>query len=250
MQLVPAIIAHARTRPRRNAFRYGACYFAIPLSQWRRGRSAALLSIDANNVFSLRSADYGDGRTPPSQWIRDILSSRDFQDADGEVVLLTLPRLFGYAFNPVSFWFCLDRQGRLRAVLAEVNNTFGERHCYMCFHDDHRAIEADAWLEMRKVFHVSPFLETKGCYRFRFAFEPDRIGVVVNLYDDEEIILATSMSGPRQALTTASLLRALLVYPLQTLKVVALIHYQAVKLYLTGVEHHAKPAPPEISISH
>ena len=97
---------------------------------------------------------------------------------------MTMPRLFGYVFNPVSFWFCRDRDGRLRAVLCEVNNTFGEHHCYLVHHDDRRPIEADAWLDGRKAFHVSPFLPVEGSYRFRFRLDAERAHVDVNYHDD------------------------------------------------------------------
>jgi DUF1365 family protein len=171
-------------------------------------------------------------------------------EADGEVILLTLPRVFFYAFNPVSFWFCLDRNAQPRAVLAEVNNTFAERHGYLCFHADHRPIQSGDCLEVQKIFHVSPFMETKGSYRFRFGYCEKRIRVAIDLYDDEGLILATSITGKTTEMTIAGLLRVLLSYPLQTLKVVVLIHYQAVKLVLKGVKHYPKPPPPLTSISH
>lgn len=249
MQLVPATIAHARIRPRRNAFRYRVCYFAIPLSQWARGRVGAFLSIDRFNLYSLRSSDYGDRRTPPAKWIKTVLSKQGVAEADGEVILLTLPRMMGYAFNPVSFWFCLDAEGQLRAVLAEVNNTFGERHCYLCVHPDRRAICAEEWLDVRKIFHVSPFMETKGFYRFRFAVDDQRIAVAIHLFDDSGLLLTTSIEGRRLASTTAAQMRSLLSYPLQTLKVVALIHYQAAKLLWKRVGHYRKPAPPDAFVS-
>lgn len=249
MQIVPAVIAHARPRPQRNAFRYRICYFAVPLSRWTRGRVGTLLSIDRFNLYSLRSADYGDRRMPPAKWIKAVLSEHNIVEADGEVLLLTLPRLMGYAFNPLSFWFCLDAAGQLRAVLAEVNNTFGERHCYLCVHPDHRVIRAEEWLDVRKIFHVSPFMEAKGFYRFRFDLNDDRIAVAINLFDDSGLLLTTSIDGRRYALTTAAQIRSLFAYPLQTVMVVVRIHYQAAKLFWKRVGHYRKPAPPQELVS-
>ena len=249
MQRVPTLVAHARTRPRRNAFHYKLCYFAIPVSEWTGGTRGGFFSIDRFNLFSIRSKDYGDGATPPGKWIAGILGEQGFSEADGEIVLLTLPRLLGYAFNPVSFWFCFDRDKQLRAVLAEVNNTFGERHCYLCFHETHEPITKTARLVLRKMFHVSPFMEVKGSYRFRFDYDADRIGVQIDLLDEEGVILATSMSGRPQAITALGLLKTAFGYPLQTVKVVALIHYQAVKLFLKGVRNYRKPEPPEALVS-
>ena len=249
MQRVPTLVAHARTRPRRNAFRYKLCYFAIPLSEWREGTRGTFFSIDRFNLFSLRSKDYGDGATQPGKWIADVLGGQGLSEADGEIVLLTLPRLLGYAFNPVSFWFCFDRNKQLRAVLAEVNNTFGERHCYLCFHETHEPITKTARLIVRKIFHVSPFMDVKGSYRFRFDYDAARIGVQIDLLDEEGVILATSMSGRPHDITALGLLKTALGYPLQTIKVVALIHYQAIKLFLKGVKNYRKPEPPEAFVS-
>ena len=249
MQRVPTLVAHARTRPRRNAFRYRLCYFAIPVSEWIAGTRAGFLSIDRFNLFSIRSEDYGDGRMAPGKWIAGLLAAQGLSEANGEVVLLTLPRLLGYAFNPVSFWFCFDREKRLRAVLAEVNNTFGERHCYLCFHETHEPITKKARLVLRKIFHVSPFMEVKGSYRFRFDYDVERIGVQIDLLDEEGVILATSMSGHPKDVTVLGLLKTALGYPLQTIKVVLLIHYQAVKLFLKGVRNYRKPEPPEAFVS-
>jgi len=249
MQRVRTLVAHARTRPRRNAFHYKLCYFAIPVREWEPGSRKVFFSIDRPNLFSLRSSDYGDGTTPLADWIGGILAAAQLTEADGDIVLVTLPRFLGYAFNPVSFWFCLDREKRLRAVLAEVNNTFGERHCYLCFHETHEPIVKSARLVVRKIFHVSPFMEVKGSYRFRFEYEPDRIAVRIDLLDEDGVILSTSMSGSPQPVTAAGLTKTALAYPLQTLKVVALIHYQALKLFLKGVRNYRKPAPPEMFVS-
>ena len=249
MQLVPTLVAHARTRPKKNAFRYGLCYFAIPLGEWTAGTRNALFSVDRANLFSVRSRDYGDGKTPPAQWIRKILADENFPEADGEIVLLTLPRLLGFAFNPVSFWFCFDCGNSLRVVLAEVRNTFGERHCYLCFREDRAPITKDTRVTAKKMFHVSPFMEVKGSYRFRFQFDAARIAVSIDLLDEEGVILATSMIGSPKAPSAAALVGAALSYPLQTFKVVWLIHYQALRLFLKGVKNYRKPAPPELLIS-
>ncbi|MDE2163831.1 MAG: DUF1365 domain-containing protein [Alphaproteobacteria bacterium] len=250
MQIVPMKVTHARTRPRRNAFRYPVCYLALSMRELTEHKGSALFSIDRGNLFSIYTGDYGDGRTPPAQWIRDILGSFQLCEADGDVTLLTLPRIMGYAFNPVSFWFCFDRDRRLRAVLAEVNNTFGERHCYLCFHDDRRAITRDDELSVKKVFHVSPFMEVKGTYRFRFDYEADKIAVRIELYDEDGLILSTSMGGRPQASSGQRLLKVFFSYPLQMVKVVALIHYQAIVLYLKGVRHYRKPDPPTVPVTH
>lgn len=249
MQIVPMRIFHARVRPKKNAFAYNLCYVMISGDAFCKGRKSTLFSVDRANVFSLRSKDYGDGRTEPTRWIRDTLRRFQIYAADGRIVLLTLPRIFGYAFNPVSFWFCHDRDHGLRAVVAEVNNTFGERHFYLCCHPDQRAIGCRDRLKVRKVFHVSPFLDVSGEYDFGFDCKAPGISVNINLVDENGIALATSMSGAPQPLSSLRLLASLALFPLQMVKVIGLIHWQALKLYLKGVPHHPKPAPPAATVS-
>lgn len=242
-------IFHARHRPRRNAFRYRALYLAIPIDALRESRPSSLFSIDRPNLFGLRTADYGSPSSPPATWISGVLKNRDMHEADGNTILVTMPRVFGYVFNPVSFWLCFDTQGGLRAVLAEVSNTFGERHCYLCFHDDHRVIEPQDSLHTRKAFHVSPFIAVRGEYRFRFSYAAKRIAIAIDLFDDEGLLLSTTIGGPSQPLSSWRLLRALLVNPLLPIKVIALIHYQALKLYLRKFDRFRKPLPPTLPIS-
>ena len=249
MQLVPMRIFHARARPKKNAFAYNLCYAMISDDEFCGGKKSALFSVDRANVFSLRSKDYGDRSTEPAAWIRDTLRRFQIHAADGRITLLTLPRIFGYAFNPVSFWFCHDRDNGLRAVVAEVNNTFGEKHFYLCCHPDQRAIECRDRLRVRKIFYVSPFLDIAGEYDFGFDCKAPGISVNINLIDESGIALATSMSGAPRPLSDLRLLTILTRFPLQMVKVIGLIHWQALKLYLKGVQRHVKPAPPAVPVS-
>jgi DUF1365 family protein len=155
----------------------------------------------------------------------------------------------GHVFNPVSFWFCLDKAGALRVVLSEVSNTFGERHCYLSFHEDRRAIVQDDWLRAEKIFHVSPFLDVTGHYLFRFAYREDKIGVWINYHDAEGLMLSTAVVGKRRPLTAANLAWCFIRYPLVTLKVVGLIHFQAVRLWLKRMRYRPKPVPPMTEVS-
>ncbi len=249
IRLLDAEVFHARSRPRANAFHYGVFYLLAPIEALSPPRRIGLFSIDRANLFGIRTRDYGDGKTPLAAWIRRVLEEWRLPEADGDVVLMTLPRILGYAFNPVSFWLCNDRAGRLRAVLAEVGNTFGERHSYLCFHDDHRAIDADDEIAARKVFHVSPFMAMEGEYRFRFAVTAERLAIGIDLLKGGETMLRTSVAGTHRQLTSAGLLAAVLRNPLYPLKVIGLIHYQAVKLFLKGLRHFRKPEPPPAAIT-
>lgn len=243
-----ATVMHARHRPAKNAFRYRVYYLCVALSQWSTLNRLPLLTLERFNIFSLRARDYGRSEHPEA-WMRGLLNHYKVMAADGEIVLLTMPRILGCAFNPVSFWFCLDKGGALRAMLADVTNTFGERHAYLLFHEDQRPITQDDWLSSQKAMHVSPFLEVAGHYEFCIAYSAHAIGVRINYHDADGLLLATSVTGKRHALTTKSLLGCFFRYPLVTVRVIALIHYQALRLFLKGVRYHCKPPHLSTEIS-
>lgn len=256
----PAIIhgeiRHCRHRPVENAFAYRAFCLRLPLSQI--GRLEALgLALNRRAMISLHERDHGqrDG-SPLAGWIRTLLGRAGI-DAGGEIVLYTFPRMLGYVFNPVSFWVCHDRAGAARAVLCEVSNTFGERHNYLVAHPDGRVLASGDTLSARKVFHVSPFCEVRGSYRFRFHFGPDRWLARIEYFDDAgdpggsdgAPLLTTAVSGRAEALTPASLARLPWRYRWYTLGVITRIHWQALRLWIKRVPFHSKPAPPAEEIT-
>lgn len=238
-------VMHARLRPRRNAFRYRVFFMRLPLSQLDRIRNR-LFSINCWNLFSFHYADHGarDG-SPPQTWIRRLLAREGVEAADGEVVLQMFPRVLGYVFNPVSFWFCHDRDGGLRAIVCEVNNTFGEHHNYLLTRADGAVVKPDDILEARKVFHVSPFCEVNGKYAFRFRSQGSACNVSIDYDDQAGRLLLTSIWGNPSALSAAALLKAFFLYPCMTLGVMARIHWQAFKLWIGGVPYVSKPLPPQ-----
>lgn len=247
--LVEGAVMHRRERPARNAFTYPAFCLRIPLSAI--GRLPALgIAHNRPGIVSFHDRDHGarDG-SPLLPWIRSLLAAERV-DADGEIELYAFPRMLGYAFKPVSFWVCRDREGGVRAVLAEVNNTFGERHNYLVAHADGRAIAAGETLRARKVFHVSPFCEVRGHYAFRFHFDGGRWLARVDYHDgrpgDDGPLLATSVSGRVRPLTRAAVRALLPRYRWFTLGVIARIHWQAAKLWAKRVPFFPKPAPPAL----
>ena len=126
------VVRHSRLRPAQNHFSYGVFTLLLPLRTL--GETAfpgSLCSRNRFNLISFHDRDHGDGKTPLLAWIDGLLRAEDIHDADGEIWLQTFPRVLGYVFNPVSFWFCHRANGELRAIVCEVNNTFGERHCYL-----------------------------------------------------------------------------------------------------------------------
>lgn len=237
-------VMHARLRPRRNVFSYRVFFLRFCLSSID-ALARPLFSVDRFNLFSFHRRDHGprDG-SDLEAWIRRLLAAEGIDSVDGEIWLQAFPRVLGYVFNPVSFWLCHDREERLRAVLCEVNNTFGEHHNYLLAHPDERPIEPGDVLAARKVFHVSPFCEVAGGYRFQFDLEPGATRVRIDYDDAAGKLLVTSVSGRARPLTSARLARAFALYPWMTAAVIARIHWQALRLWLKGVRFVSKPTPP------
>jgi len=237
-------VRHTRLKPVRNQFAYGTYFLMLPMRSLQREGPGAL----ARNRFAALSffdKDHGDGRSLAQGgalgWLDALLASEGITGADGEVWLHTYPRVLGFTFKPVSFWYCHRADGSLRAVVVEVNNTFGERHCYLL-----DAPRFGQELRATKVFHVSPFCPVEGGYRFRFMVTPDLSRTVARIDFDDATgpLIQTSVSGRLEALTPASMRHALWHYPAMTLGVVARIHWQAIKLFIKKAPFFGKPTPP------
>ncbi|MGV3571566.1 MAG: DUF1365 domain-containing protein [Ramlibacter sp.] len=233
-------VRHTRLRPRPNAFAYPTFFLLLPMRSWRPEQSP--LARNRRAAIAFWDRDHGDGRADALAWLDETLRAEGITDADGEAWLHCYPRVLGHTFKPVSFWYCHRADGTLRAVLVEVNNTFGERHCYL--------LDAPAWgVEQcaRKVFHVSPFCQVEGSYRFRFLLSPERARTVARIdYDDADgPLLQTSVSGELQPATAAVLRAALWRHPLLTLGIVARIHWQALRLWRRRLPFFARPAAPQ-----
>jgi DUF1365 family protein len=227
---------HRRLRPKLHNFRYRSFYLRMPLRALAaEPPRARLFGFNRAGLLSFHERDHGDGAGPLLPWIEGLLRRHGIDDADGEIWLQAMPRVLGFVFNPVSFWFCQRADGSVRAILCEVRNTFGERHCYLL----------DGTMAARKVFHVSPFFKVEGGYDFRFT--PG--AVEIDYRDDAGVVLHTRLSGKPQPLTDAAVLHALFSYPLMTFAVVFHIHWQALKLWLRGVPFHTKPLPPDQEVS-
>jgi DUF1365 family protein len=252
--LAPAVgfghVAHNRHLPRRHHFIYPLAFVRIPIDRWGQ-LAVPLLRFDRRGIFSLRREDHGPRNGADlGAWVRAVLDDHGLaRVCDGPVVLQTMPRMFGYVFNPVSFWFCHDRHGALRAVLAEVNNTFGERHSYLVAHGDGAPIGNGDTLVARKCFHVSPFFPVDGEYRFRFVLEDGRTRVHVGLWSDGERQLSTVIDGQLDALDGAAMRRWLWRFPLMTVGVMARIHVQAFHLWRKRIRFFRKPLPPVEEVS-
>jgi DUF1365 family protein len=243
-QLAWGTVRHTRLRPVAHSFAYPTAFLLLPMRVLARAGDTAL-ARNRRALFGFRDADHGAGGDDALAWLEDLLARQGVEGADGEIWLQTYPRVGGFVFKPVSFWYCHRADGSLRAVVAEVNNTFGERHCYVL---DDPGLDWGATVRARKVFHVSPFCEIKGSYRFRFARTAERIVARVELDDEHGPLLVTSVSGSLAPLTAGRVRATLLRMPLLTLGIVARIQWQALRLWLKRVTWH--PRPPRAPALH
>jgi uncharacterized protein len=252
MNTAPSIgfgpIRHARLAPARNTFAYAGLFVRLPMHTPFTS-TTRLFARNQAAPLSFWDHDHGDGRLDASQWLRELLAQQGVHDAHGPLWLHTFPRIWGYAFKPVSFWFAYRNDGALRAIVAEVNNTFGERHCYLLQADAGRPIHNGVLLHAHKVFHVSPFCEVRGRYEFRFFVRQDRSLARIDYVDGTQCVLQTSIAGHHQLLNTSAALKALTRTPLFTLGVIAKIHWQALKLWAKRVPFISKPTPPSSLVS-
>jgi DUF1365 family protein len=249
-------VRHARLRPRANRFAYPTYFLMLPMRSLRQAPCAALCR-NRFGLISFADRDHGDGRADSLAWLDDLLAREGIRDAQGEVWLHCYPRVLGHTFKPVSFWYCHRDDGSLTAIVVEVNNTFGERHCYLLTGPE---LAFGRELRASKVFHVSPFCDTSGLYRFRFmrtdlghAAAPTARGRTVVRIDHEDaegVLLQTSVSGELTPLDAASRRAAFFGMPLMTLGVIARIHWQAVKLWRKRVPFFSKPPAPGTFVSH
>jgi len=240
-------VRHTRLKPAVNAFNYPTYFLMLPLRSLHQNGNGAL-ARNRRAALSFFDRDHGEGGDDCLAWVDALLAREGITDVAGEVWLHTYPRVFGHTFKPVSFWYCHNAAGALRAIVVEVNNTFGERHCYLL---DHPRYGQE--LQAVKVFHVSPFCTLDGFYRFRFM-RVNNEGIEKTLaridYDDASgPLLQTSVAGTLQALSAATLRKALWRYPAMTLGVVARIHWQAFKLWRKRVPFVSKPQTPEVFVT-
>jgi DUF1365 family protein len=234
---------HGREGKVENSFSYGIDYLVLDPEQpvrgpWFFGRNRAA-------PVSLHDRDHGGARAAGrgAAWAREVLAAHGMDAADGRLLLVAQPRVLGRVFNPVSFWLAHDREGALRAVIAEVNNTFGDRHSYLCTLPDQRPITRGDLLTAEKVFHVSPFQAIAGGYQFRFDIREDRIGIWIDYHGPQGRLYAT-LTGRRRPLTAGRLAGALLRRPFGAARVLGLIHWQALRLWRRGATFHSRPEPP------
>lgn len=242
-------IAHRRSRPKRHHLSYGAFYLLLDLDELEQlDRDCRFFSLNRFNLLSFFDRDHGPGADEALRpWIDKQLAAAGVDPDGGRIEALCLPRILGYAFNPLTVFYCRDRDDRVRAILYEVNNTFGERHTYLfpIETDDDRLLRHDC----AKRFFVSPFMDVGGRYHFRTRRPGDTLFLHIHQTDTDGPLLDAWIRGEREPLTERGLFEKLWRYPLLTLKVIAGIHWEALKLWLKGVGLRSRPAAPADAVT-
>ena len=249
-------VMHQRMRPVRHRLGYRVFSLLLDLDDLPAlGKKLRLFSLDRFNLFSLHGRDYGDGSADAAGLRRHV--DRQLNEAGiiagGTVRLLTMPRILGYAFNPLSVYFCHAADGGLVAILYEVNNTFGQRHSYLIAVDD--AARTSGLIEQScdKEFYVSPFLSLDLRYAFRIeppaGAEGSKLSVGVTAEDVQGPLLVARMDAARRALSDGALAFAFFSHPLLTLKVIFAIHWEALRLVIKGVRLQARPPAPAHAVT-
>ncbi|GAC1435349.1 MAG: DUF1365 domain-containing protein [Thermoanaerobaculia bacterium] len=231
-------IVHERFTPKQHRFAYRVFAFALDLDEIDAlVARIPWLSRNRFNLYSFHDRDHLD--------IRELVRAHGITQRPHRVQLITNLRILGYVFNPVSFYFCFDETGEPIAAVAEVNNTFGETKPYVIGASELRG-DRSFESRRRKEFYISPFVDLEVDLLLRLAVPDRNLGIVITDIQDGETVLEATMTGSRVPLTAGRLAWFTVKYPLLTLKVIAAIHWQALRLWLKGVPFHRKSEGMEL----
>lgn len=245
--LYTATLRHRRSRPTVHDFQYRVFMFYFDLDELSEvDRTIRPFSVNRFNVVAFHDRDHMDRRPDSTkQKVLRFLSQHGIEIGGGKIFLLTSCRILGYVFNPISLYYCHGPSGTLDAVVAEVSNTFGEQYLYVLSEPLNRDTNATRTrrYRARKVLHVSPFISMDAIYDFHLAPVGDSLSIGIVEHEGGDHVLDAQLWGHRTPLTTATLSRTLLTYPLMTLRTTAAIHAQALRLYLKRTPFHRQPEP-------
>lgn len=236
-------VMHARLKPMGHRFGYRVMSLLIDLDRLAEAdKLSPLFAVNRAALYSFHESDHGrrDGSSLRA-YAQACASEHEIDLTGGRVLLLCYPRLFGYTFNPLSVYFCHRADGSLALLIYEVRNTFGEMHSYVLPVRSGEISAAGVRQEQDKLFYVSPFVGMAMRYRFRVAPPAEQVKLRILETDREGPLLAATFIGRHRELTTRALLRAFVALPLVTLKIIAAIHWEALRLWLKGARLVARP---------
>jgi uncharacterized protein len=247
--LYEGMVMHARMKPFAHRFTYRVFSLLTDLDQLPAlSRLSKLFSVNRFNVVSFHEKDHIDPRiSPVEDGIRayvDRLLDTATVSRPARVLLLAYPRIFGHVFNPISVYYAFRADNTLSAVIYEVRNTFGERHAYVCPVEQGEMSSAGLRQSRNKNLHVSPFIGMRARYDFRLTAPSSELKLRILEHDDKGPLLAATFSGEALTLSSRNLVSLLVRLPLLGLKVVGLIHFEALRLWLKGAIFHRSPPPP------
>lgn len=237
-------VMHARLKPMGHRFSYRVMSLLIDLDRLDAAdRQSRLFGVNRAALYSFNEADHGkrDGSSLRA-YVQQCASGHGIDLAGGQVLLLCYPRLLGYTFNPLSVYYCHRANGELALIIYEVRNTFGDIHSYVLPVRRGELSEAGVRQQQQKLFYVSPFMEMMMRYHFRVTPPGDRVKLRILETDRDGPLLAATFNGRRSTLTTAALLRSFFALPLVTFKIVAAIHWEAVRLWIKGARLVPRPS--------
>lgn len=244
-------VTHARSWPKRHAFRYRVFSLLLDLDELNEiDAQSRLLGVNRSAPLSFHEKDHGAGApTGLKDWALGHLAVAGYDSEGAQIEVLCYPRIFGYAFNPLTVYYCYDNGGSLMATLHEVHNTFGEKHTYVL--PAREGGDGKARQVCDKAMYVSPFTEMEGRYDFKLNSPGEHLSLTINLSKGDQHVLSAGFQGERRALSDKALVATFFQYPLMTLKVIAGIHMEALRLWVKGVKLVPRaPAPVKIAASH
>ena len=228
-------ITHRRFKPKRHFFSYKTFSLLIDLNELKSlEEKINFFSYNRFNILSFYDKDHGprDGSSLVT-WVKNTLSDANINIESGTIKLLCYPRFFGYVFNPLSIFYCYDKNLQLKAVLYEVKNTFNEQHTYVFSASSSSNLILH---KCNKKFHVSPFMEMKTFYNFRLLNPGTILNVFIKQVDSEGTLLTACQVGKKVEISSKNLLFQFLKHPLMSFKVIIAIHFEALRLWIKGVK--------------
>lgn len=247
--LYTGAVVHARLRPLRHRLRYRMLNMLLDLDELPAlDRRLALFGHNRRALFSFHDADHGDGSaTPLRMQVETVLRAGGIDPAAGRILVLCMPRVLGMVFNPLTVYFCHGADGRLQAMLYEVNNTFGQRHAYLV--PVHGTVQGVLRQRCDKRFYVSPFMDMDLTYAFRVTMPAATLAIAIDAHDAGGPVLFAAFTGRRRELTDARLFGAFLAHPLLAGRVIGGIHWEALKLWWKGMRLRPRPEPPAATVT-
>lgn len=270
--LLEGRVMHMRTSPIANRFEYKNIYLYLPIAAkgFKKQIKSRFFSQNNFNLFSFHDSDHNLGLDlePQENCQQNLNHKTNLEDdfycfrqinkifKDNQInnieniILISHPRIFGYVFNPASFWLGFDKNENLIASLVEVSNTFSQKHSYLLFNENLEPILENQWLQAQKKFHVSPFFKNIGEYKFRFVIKENQLEFYINYYVENNLQLATSLKCCFCNLSDKNLLTSIVKMPFLMFKTIYLIHFQALKLWLfKRVKYNSLPKQSKVKLT-